>query len=269
MSRRKRQKTALTIAGSDSGGGAGIQADLKTFAALGLHGTSALTCLTAQNPRRVTGIQPASPEMVRRQMHAIFEAFSPAAIKTGMLYSKGIIEAVAEVLPKRRCPPLVIDPVMVASSGVRLLRPDAVRALTRHLLPRATLITPNLDEAGLLLNRSIKKVEHLRQAARDLQKRFQGAVLVKGGDLRGVKSAVDFFFDGTTELLLEAPLIRGVSGHGTGCTYAAAVTGYLALGVPLTRAVERAKQFITQAIAGARRADGHDVLAFFSKLHRA
>jgi len=266
MSRRKRQCTALTIAGSDSGGGAGIQADLKTFAALGVHGTCAVTCLTAQNPRRVTGIRATAPDMVRAQIEAVFEAFRPAAIKTGMLYSKGIVDAVAEALPKRGGPPLVIDPVMVATSGTQLLRSNAVRTLVQRLLPRATLITPNLDEAGLLLDRSLKDVDDLRQAARDLWDRFGCAVLVKGGHIRGLKSAVDIFYDRATELLLEAPFVRGVNSHGTGCTYAAAATGYLALGDSLVRAVERAKQFITQAIAASKCVEGYDVLEFFPKV---
>jgi hydroxymethylpyrimidine/phosphomethylpyrimidine kinase len=256
----------MTIAGSDSGGGAGIQADLKTFAALDVHGTSAITCLTAQNPRRVTGIQAASPGIVRAQIIAVFEALRPAAVKTGMLYSKGIIEAVADTLPKESCPPLVIDPVMVATSGAQLLRSDAIRALTRLLLPRAVLITPNIDEAGILLKRSLKGVDDLRMAARDLRDRFGCAALVKGGHIRGLKSAVDFFYDGSSELLLEAPFIRGVNSHGTGCTYAAAVTGYLAHGATLARAVERAKQFISQAIASAHCVEGHDVLEFFPEV---
>jgi hydroxymethylpyrimidine/phosphomethylpyrimidine kinase len=251
---------ALTIAGSDSGGGAGIQADLKTFAALGMHGTSAITCLTAQNPRGVRGIQVASPSMVRQQIEAVFAELPPQAAKTGMLFSREIIRVLAEFWKQGKRPPLVVDPVMVATSGARLLNPSAIAAMENDLLPLAALVTPNLDEAMLLLGRKIGSVEQLRQAARDLHRRYGCAALVKGGHLRGLRVAVDIFFDGRIELLLEAPRVSGVSTHGTGCTYSAAVAGYLALGRNLPRAVRNAKQFITTAIAGSRRAGRHFVL---------
>jgi hydroxymethylpyrimidine/phosphomethylpyrimidine kinase len=251
---------ALTIAGSDSGGGAGIQADLKTFAALDVHGTSAITCLTAQNPRGVRGIQAASPSMVRQQIEAVFAELPPQAAKTGMLFSRDIIRSVAEVWKRGRRPPLVVDPVMVATSGARLLKPSAIAAMENDLLPLAALVTPNLDEAMLLLGRKIGSVEELRQAARDLQHRYGCAALVKGGHLRGLRVAVDIFYDGRTELLLKAPRVAGVSTHGTGCTYSAAVAGYLALGQDLPRAVRNAKQFITTAIAGSRLVGRHLVL---------
>lgn len=256
---------ALTIAGSDSGGGAGIQADLKTFVALRVHGTSAITCLTAQNPRRVTGIQPASPAMVRRQIEAVLAELHPAAVKTGMLYSKPIIKAVADILPRRSELKLVVDPVMVATSGARLLRPDAIDALCSRLLPMAALVTPNLDEAELLVGRELREVEDLRAAARELHARFGCAALVKGGHLRGLSEAVDIFYDGREELLLRAPFVRGVGTHGTGCTYSAAITAWLARGLSPARAVERAKQFITQAIAQSRPVSGHWVLNPFWK----
>ena len=251
---------ALTIAGSDSGGGAGIQADLKTFAALRVHGTSAITCLTAQNPKGVLGIQAARPAMVRQQLEAIFAELPPRAIKTGMLFSAAIIRTVTAFLQSRPSVPLVVDPVSVATSGASLLKPAAVRALLNDLLPRATLITPNLDEVRLLLGRDVPDVEAMRQAARDLRNRYGCAVLVKGGHLRGMREAVDLFFDGTGELLLSAPFVRGVSTHGTGCTYAAAITAYLALGHPLPTAVRRAKPFITVAIAHSYLAGRHTVL---------
>jgi hydroxymethylpyrimidine/phosphomethylpyrimidine kinase len=263
MPARPRLPIALTIAGSDSGGGAGIQADLKTFAALGVHGTSAITCLTAQNPKRVLGIQAARPAIVRQQMEAVFTELPPAAVKTGMLNSAAIIRTVAKFLREVRRPPLVVDPVMVATSGARLLEPSAVRALTEDLLPWATLVTPNLAEAETLLGAKLRSVEDLRWAAKTLHQRFHCAALVKGGHLAGLKEAVDIFFDGKTELLLSAPRVQGVRTHGTGCAYSAAVTAYLALGQRLPQAVASAKTFITGAIARSQSAGGHWVLDSF------
>jgi hydroxymethylpyrimidine/phosphomethylpyrimidine kinase len=264
MPQRISQPIALTIAGSDSGGGAGIQADLKTFAACGVHGTTAITCLTAQNPRGVTGIQAARPDMVRRQIEAVFAELPPAAVKTGMLFSTAIIRAVASFFRAGKRPPLVVDPVMVATSGARLLQDTAVRALTRELLPLAALVTPNLPEAELLLGRPLRSVEDLRVAARELHGRFGCAALVKGGHLAGLREAVDLFWDGETELLLEARFIRGVSTHGTGCTYSAAIAARLALGETLTQAVAGAKQHITAAIAGSQRIGRHSALNPFA-----
>lgn len=259
MARLRHIPTALTIAGSDSGGGAGIQADLNTFAALGVHGTSAITCVTAQNPRQVIGIQACAVSIVGDQLRALFDELPPAAAKTGMLYSAALIRCVAGTLRNKRVP-LVVDPVMVSTSGALLLKPAAVKALCTELLPLATVVTPNLDEARILTGRELRSVEALRSAARELHGRFGCAALVKGGHLRGSRQAVDIFFDGETELLLEAPYVRGVSTHGTGCTYSAALAGYLARGKPLTAAVELAKDFITQAIAGSRFAGRHSVL---------
>ena len=256
-----RLNIALTIAGSDSGGGAGIQADLKTFAALGVHGTSVVTCLTAQNPRAVLAVLPATPAFVRKQLEALFAELPPAAVKTGMLYSQAIIREVARGLKAHGdLPPLIVDPVMVATSGARLLKPSAMRELQDSLLPKAQLITPNVDEAELLLDRPIRHHEALRQAAHALHARFGCAVLVKGGHLRTGPEAVDIFYDGQRELHLSAPFVRGVSTHGTGCTYAAAIVAYCARGMNLPMAVRKAKHFITQAIAGSRRIGRHRVL---------
>jgi hydroxymethylpyrimidine/phosphomethylpyrimidine kinase len=260
MFKRAQLPVALTVAGSDSGGGAGIQADLKTFAAVGVHGASAITCITAQNPEGVRGIEACSVGIVRRQMEAVFEELPPAAVKTGMLYSAPIIRVVAEFFRKYQGVPVVVDPVMVSTSGARLLKPAAVRVLSRELLPLATLVTPNLDEAEILVGEKLTSVNDLRAAARALQKRFGCAALVKGGHLRGLKEAVDIFYDGRQELLLSAPFIRGVSTHGTGCTYSAAIAGHLARGCTLPRAVQAAKEYITQAIAQSRTAAGHSVL---------
>lgn len=253
---------ALTIAGSDSGGGAGVQADLKTFAALGVHGTTAITCLTAQNPRRVISIQAARPAMVRAQIEAVFEELRPMAVKTGMLFNAAIIREVARCFRELgdAIPPLIIDPVMIATSGARLLQPAAIRAMQEELLPLATLLTPNLDEAGALMDRKLTSVDDLRLAARKIHQRFHCATLVKGGHLRGLREAVDVFFDGRTELLLSAPFVRGVSTHGTGCTYSAAITAYCAQGRKLAEAVPLAKKFITHAIARSLRAGKHSVL---------
>ena len=251
---------ALTVAGSDSGGGAGIQADLKVFAALQTHGTSAITCLTAQNPAGVTGIQPARPEMVVRQIEAVFAELPPRAAKTGMLYSREIIRRVAACFEPPGAPPLVVDPVCAATSGASLLKPSALRSLMDQLLPCAILVTPNLDEVRLLAGSLPRNVEEMRAAARVLRDRFGCAVLVKGGHLRGGREAVDIFYDGREELLLTAPFVRGVSTHGTGCTYSAAITAYLALGRSLPEAVARAKQFITAAIQGSYRVGRHFAL---------
>jgi hydroxymethylpyrimidine/phosphomethylpyrimidine kinase len=255
-------RITLTIAGSDSGGGAGIQADLKTFAALGVHGTSAITCLTAQNPKGVSAIQAARPAIVRAQIEAVFAELRPAAVKTGMLFDTATIRVVANFFASLRGPkpPLIVDPVMVATSGARLLKPAALRAMQTQLLPLATLVTPNLDEAEILVGEKLKSVEDLHAAAQAIHAGFGCAVLVKGGHLRGVREAVDVFFDGETELLLSAPFVRGVSTHGTGCTYSAAIAAHLALGHDLPSAVQLAKDFITRAIAGSVRAGKHSVL---------
>ena len=262
MTRPATLPIALTIAGSDSGGGAGIQADLKTFAAIGVHGTSAVTCLTAQNPRGVYGIQAASPKLVRQQLDAIFAELPPVACKTGMLYSAAIIRVIAEFFADRKHPPLIVDPVMIATSGAALLKPAAVRAMRDKLLPLATLVTPNLDEAELLLGIKIRDEEDLRTAACQIVKCFGCAALVKGGHLRGTKDAVDIFNDGDNELFLSAPFVREVSTHGTGCTYSAAIAALCAQGKSLPDAVTSAKCFITTAIMKSRRIGKHFVLGW-------
>ncbi len=260
LPKRGSQPVALTVAGSDSGGGAGIQADLKTFAAYGVHGTSAITCLTAQNPKGVRGIQACRPDMVRKQIEAVLEELPPVAAKTGMLFLTSTVRIVAEVFRQAKRPLLVVDPVMVATSGARLLQPAAIKALREDLLPLAALVTPNLDEAVILCGMEIRDEEGLRAAARFLRQRYGCAALIKGGHLRGSKQAVDVFFDGEEELLLSAPFIEGVSTHGTGCTYSAAIVAALALGATLPRAVRSAKEHVTQAIARSVRVAGHDVL---------
>jgi len=261
---------ALTIAGSDSGGGAGLQADLKTFAALGVHGTSAITCLTAQNPAGIAAIHAVPPAMVRAQLEAVFAELRPAAVKTGMLLNAAIIREIAGFFSTLRSsrPPLIVDPVMVATSGARLLKPAALRTMLSDLLPLATLVTPNLDEAEILVGAQLRSVADLRSAARAIHERFHCAALVKGGHLRGMREAVDIFFDGETELLLSAPFVRGVATHGTGCTYSAAIAACLALGHDLPQAVPLAKHFITHAIANSVRAGKHTVLNPFAGSQR-
>ncbi len=260
---RKKLPIALTIAGSDSGGGAGVQADLKTFAALGVHGTSAIACLTAQNPKRVLAVEPCSPKMLRQQIEAVFAELPPRAVKTGMLFSAENISVVADYFGARTARPrvpLVIDPVMVSTSGARLLKPAAEKMLKEKLLPLAALVTPNLDEAEILAEQKISSPEDLRSAARKIHSRFGCAVLVKGGHLKNSREAIDIFFDGETELLLSAPFVKGVSTHGTGCTYSAAICAALALGHSLPQAVELGKNFITKAISDSYKIGKHFAL---------
>ena len=251
---------ALTIAGSDSGGGAGIQADLKTFTALGCHGTTAITCITAQNPKGVTGIQPIRADMVRKQIEAVFAELLPCAVKTGMLFSAENIRMVAEFFAHGKRPALIVDPVMVATSGAVLLKPSAINALKRQLLPLATLVTPNLDEAELLVGRKLSSVEDLKHAAVELFERHGCAVLVKGGHLNLRAEAIDVFYDGRLMCELKARRVRGVSTHGTGCTYSAAIAAHLAHGKKLFDAVQLAKVFITAAISESYKAGKHPVL---------
>jgi len=261
---RRQLACALTIAGSDSGGGAGIQADLKTFAALGVHGASVVTCLTAQNPRHVLGIYPATPEFVVLQLQAVFSELPPRAIKTGMLFSADIIEAIASFVKRNRpaeCK-LIVDPVMVATSGGLLLEKSAVKALCTNLLPMADLITPNIPEAEALTGARLTDSDALRNCARQLHSKFGCAVLLKGGHLAKAREARDVFYDGKTELLLSAPFVRGVSTHGTGCTCSAAVAAYSVRGRSLAEAVRLAKRYITRAIRSSTRVGTHHVLSW-------
>lgn len=237
---------ALTIAGSDNSAGAGAQADLKTFSRLGCYGLTAVTCVVAEVPGRVAGIQAIRPAMVARQIRLCLEAFPVAAAKTGMLFSTPIIEAVARELSGCGLP-LVIDPVMVSTSGDALLKKSAVAAYRSLLFPRATLVTPNLDELQILSGRAVRNLEEMKDAGRELVDRYGCAFLLKGGHLRGVR-AVDFL--ATPEGLKEfsAPFVRGVETHGTGCTYSAAITAGLAAGKSLPQAVAGGKRLITRAI---------------------
>jgi hydroxymethylpyrimidine/phosphomethylpyrimidine kinase len=249
----------LTIAGSDSGGGAGIQADLKTFSALGAYGASVITALTAQNTRAVSAIHDVPPEFVSAQMDAVFDDIDFAAVKIGMLSRPAIIDAVADGLHRHRARNVVLDPVMVAKSGDRLLRADAVSALRQLMLPLATVITPNLPEAAVLLDLEEADDEAgMIDAAARLRALGPQAVLLKGGHLVKGAESVDVLDDGAEPLTLAAPRITTANTHGTGCTLSSAIAALLAHGLPLRAAVREAKAYVTAAIRAADRLNvGH------------
>jgi hydroxymethylpyrimidine/phosphomethylpyrimidine kinase len=247
----------LTIAGSDCSGGAGIQADLKTFTVLGVYGMSAITALTAQNTRGVSGVLAVEPAFVRAQIDAVASDIGVDAAKTGMLATRAIIEVVAEAVRAHRIAPLVVDPVMVAQSGARLLADDARAALLAALLPLATVVTPNLPEAEALLGRRIASLDDMRAAAERLHGLGAQAALVKGGHLDGAE-AVDVLFDGSTWHELRAPRIATRHTHGTGCITAAALAVGLARGLPLLDAAHAAKRFVSAAIRGGLALGGGD-----------
>lgn len=238
---------ALTIAGSDPSGGAGIQADLKTFTVFDVYGMSAITALTAQNTRGVSAIHVVPVDFVRRQIDAVAVDIRIDATKTGMLPTAEIVRTVAAVVRAHHLAPLVVDPVMIAGSGAALCDENARAALLHDLIPLATLVTPNTHEATVLTGVAIREVADMRRAARTLIDRGARAVLVKGGHLAG-DDAVDIFDDGQAVQELHAPRLQAPHTHGTGCQLSAAITAGLALGLPLRAAVERAKQFITVAI---------------------
>jgi len=239
-------RVALTIAGSDSGGGAGIQADLKAFAAHGVHGASAITAVTAQNSVAVTEFVALAPRMVVAQIEAVATDMAVAAAKTGMLANREIVAAVAEAVRRFAIPHLVVDPVMVAKTGDSLLDPGAQRAYVEHLFPVASVLTPNLLEAEAFLGRRVRGLEEMRQAARELYAKGARVVVVKGGHLAG--DAVDVFFDGERLEELSTPRIMTKNTHGTGCTFSAAIAARLALGHEVLEAVRGAKEYVTEAI---------------------
>ena len=239
-------KRALTIAGSDSGGGAGIQADLKTFAALGVYGTSALTAITAQNTLGVTGVQELTPDMVAAQIDAVVSDIGTDAVKTGMLSSSSIIRVVAGKVTEHGLSNLVVDPVMVAKGGDPLLQEEAVDALRSLLVPLALVVTPNLPEASVLVGYEVTTLEQARQAARDIVAMGSKGVVVKGGHLEG--DAVDVFYDGSDFREFSSPRIETTSTHGTGCTFASAIAAGLAGGMAVEEAVGQAKAYVTEAI---------------------
>lgn len=241
---------ALTIAGSDSGGGAGIQADLKTFSALGVYGASVITAITAQNTKGVTAVENVSADMVVAQIDAVFSDLHVKAVKIGMVSRRETIVAIAERL-RRFGKPAVVDPVMVATSGDRLLQPDAASLLMEQLLPLALVVTPNLPEAALLSGRPIAENEtEMARQAEALLKGGARSVLIKGGHLPSGE-ATDLLFDGQTLLRLPAPRIETRNDHGTGCTLSAAIAACLALGKPLAEAARAAKDYLHGAISAA------------------
>lgn len=240
---------ALTVAGSDSGGGAGVQADLKTFAAHGVYGVCAVTAVTAQNTLAVSGVQEIEPALVSAQIGAVVGDFPVGAAKTGMLSSAAIIRAVGQGVDDHNLR-VVVDPVMVAKSGDRLLRPDAVDALREELLPRAALLTPNLPEASDLTGLQVENEDQMRAAGEKLLGMGASAVLMKGGHLQG-DEIVDLFLDGRRVVAFRSPRIRTRATHGTGCTLSAAIAANLARGRGLPEAVERAREYLRTAMLRA------------------
>jgi hydroxymethylpyrimidine/phosphomethylpyrimidine kinase len=259
---------AVTIAGSDSGGGAGIQADLKTFSALGVYGASVIAALTAQNTKGVTGIHDVPPDFITAQIDAVFSDLDVRAVKIGMLSQPAVIEAVAAGLDRWNAINVVLDPVMVASSGDRLLNPDAIDVLKRVLIPRALVITPNLPEAAALLDEPLARNEDemLAQAGR-LRDRGAQAVLIKGGHSQGADS-VDMLVLASSFTRLATPRIDTRNTHGTGCTLSSAIAAGLAKGLDLVAAAREAKVYISEAIAAANRltvGSGHGPVHHFHK----
>ncbi|MDL2269509.1 bifunctional hydroxymethylpyrimidine kinase/phosphomethylpyrimidine kinase [Desulfosarcina sp. OttesenSCG-928-A07] len=244
-------RVALTIAGSDSSGGAGIQADLKTFQAIGVFGMSAITAVTVQNTQKVYAIQEMRSDIVHDQITCLFEDIPIHAVKIGMVASVPLIEAISRALtsiPDR--PPMILDPVMISKSGYMLLESDARAALVRYLFPLARVVTPNLPEAEALLDRKIGDIDAMKAAARDIAALGADNVVVKGGHLGGI-AATDVLFDGKDFHLLECPRIDTHHTHGTGCTFSSAIAAHMALGLPFAEAVGRAKTYVTGAIANA------------------
>jgi hydroxymethylpyrimidine/phosphomethylpyrimidine kinase len=261
----KNQKTpkhyckVLTIAGSDSGGGAGIQADLKTFSAIGCYGMSVITALTAQNTRGVIGIHAVPPAFAVQQIEAVFTDIGADAVKIGMLYSAALIEAVAEALKNHGARKIVLDPVMVAQSGDKLLQDDAVDAIKMHLMPLADVVTPNMPEASVLTGQSLKNWKDAERAAKALAEHGSRSVLIKGGHGSENKSIDLLFLVRENRFIrLEAERIETRNNHGTGCTLSSAIAAYLARGNAIEDAVQKAKTFMNGAIAaGARYQIGH------------
>ena len=241
-------KKALTIAGSDSGGGAGIQADLKTFMAFGVYGTTAITALTAQNTVGVQGVVDIPPDFVREQIRSVMTDIGTDAAKTGMLSNAAIVKAVAESVREFRIPNLVVDPVMIAKSGAPLLAPEARKALVLELLPLATVITPNVFEAEAILGRRIDGLDAMKKAARELGNTGCRWVVLKGGQLDIGSQAIDVLWDGREFILFRSPRLESICTHGSGCTFAAAITAGLAKGMAPPDAVKRAKKYLTEAI---------------------
>jgi hydroxymethylpyrimidine/phosphomethylpyrimidine kinase len=258
----------MTIAGSDSGGGAGIQADLKTFEAIGVFGTSAITCVTAQNPDEVTAVEAISVDLIEKQIATVANSFDIVAVKTGMLFSEDIICSVAEVLAKLNMKNVVVDPVMVATSGSNLLQNAAVGALKSKLLPLAKVVTPNIPEAEVLLQRKICGLEEARVAVKDLAEMFSTSFLLKGGhlDLSNSNDVVDLLFCENRLYEYVLPIVEVDENHGTGCTLAAALASYIALGYDLPTAAEKSKEFVAKALRFATKIGKHQPLNWSNRV---
>jgi hydroxymethylpyrimidine/phosphomethylpyrimidine kinase len=241
---------ALTIAGSDCSAGAGLQADLKTFQHFGVFGLTAVTCVVAETPAVVRSVHAVPPAVLQEQLRVLFDAFPIAAIKTGMLFSKAHIVAVTEILSEHRGIPLVIDPVMIASTGDPLLEDNAISAYKERLFPLATVITPNLDEAEVLLGAPVRDEMAMERAAAELSGRHGCAVLLKGGHLGGPECA-DLLWDSDLPAWFRAPRIEGAASHGTGCTLSAAIAAYLAKGEDLHDAVFSAKEYLGRTLGSS------------------
>lgn len=241
---------ALTIAGSDSGGGAGIQADLKTFAMCGIYGMSVVTAITSQNTVGVQGVFDIPVEEIERQFRSVMDDLGADAAKTGMLGNARVVQKIAELVREYKIEKFVVDPVMVSKHGHPLLEPEARVAVASELLPCSYLVTPNIEEAALLTDEEVGDVEEMKRAARILVERGAKNVLVKGGHLKG-DSSTDLFFDGKEFRTLEAPRLATKHTHGTGCTLSAAITAYLAMGMDVLVAVRKGKEYVTEAIKAA------------------
>lgn len=255
----KHYRKVLTIAGSDSGGGAGIQADLKTFSAIGCYGMSVITALTAQNTRGVSGIHAVPPAFAVQQIEAVFSDMGADAVKIGMLYSAELIAAVSEALKKHNARNIVLDPVMVAQSGDKLLQDDAIEAIKIHLMPLADVVTPNIPEASVLCGRQLKKWGDIESAAEALAQHGSRSILIKGGHGNENKSTDLLFLSRENRFVrLTADRIETNNNHGTGCTLSSAIASYMARGNHIEAAVQKAKKFMNQAIAaGANYKLGH------------
>jgi len=252
----------LTVGASDSCGGAGIQADLKTYSALKVFGASAITCVTAQNPEEVIGIAPVDADMVRKQIRAVCESYPVRAAKTGMLYSAEIIRSVVAADIRQGIPILVVDPVMVAASETRVLRGDAVDALCNELLHEARVVTPNLHEAEILCGHSISSIDEIRKAAQEIGDRYDVACVIKGGHLPG-NEVVDVLYDEGDEQIYSAPRVKVKETHGAGCVFSAALTAYLAQRELMADAVGMAKEFVRQGLLQAHSVGAHRPMNFF------
>jgi len=261
-----RYPSVLTIAGSDSGGGAGIQADLKTFSALGCYGTSAITAITVQNTLGVTGIHSIPADIVQGQIKAVMDDINPSAIKIGMVHSTALAVAISDTLRAYKNTPVVFDPVMVATSGDKLIKDDTVSVLKTVMFPLMTLITPNLEEAEILVQQKITSVEEMRAAAKSLLQTGCSAVLLKGGHLKGEQVYDVYVNKNGDEKIYESAYIQSENVHGTGCTLSSAIAAYLSLHCNLDEAISKARVYIYQAILHGREVKtghGHGPLNHF------